>query len=196
MKSARKLAAVLAWTVIIAGCKHKRAPVIPAAATAPPPPTSTIEQASAPLPDVPPPGTPAVVPPNEQEEKPVQKPKHPAHRRKSATDAPGKDQAAKDSTPQQAAEAETAPASPIGQITTSGDSVTMPSEQQIRDTIGTTEKGLDNLKRAFTPSEKETIVQIRAFLKKARMALQQNDLEGAQTLATKAKVLLSELTRG
>jgi ribosomal protein S20 len=38
-------------------------------------------------------------------------------------------------------------------------------------------------------------VEIRTFLTKAKQALSQDDLDGAQTLATKAKVLLDELTK-
>ena len=61
--------------------------------------------------------------------------------------------------------------------------------------IDGTEKGLSELKRTLTTAEQETAVQIRTFLLKARQALAQGDLEGAHTLATKAKVLLDELTK-
>jgi len=39
-----------------------------------------------------------------------------------------------------------------------------------------------------------TATQIRTFLSKAKQALDQDDLDGANTLVTKAKVLLAELT--
>ncbi|MFT4111835.1 hypothetical protein [Silvibacterium sp.] len=195
MTSARKLAVLLAITVVTSGCNHRKAAIIPAAATAPPPPTRSIDQSAVPLPAVPPPETPNVVAGSDADDKPAQKPKRSVRRRKptqSTTENANKDQA---TTTQQAAATEPAENSPIGQITTSGERGATPSEQQIRDSISGTEKGLSDLKRPLSATEKETVVQIRAFLQKARQALQQNDLEGAQTLSTKAKVLLSELTK-
>ncbi|GGG91582.1 hypothetical protein [Silvibacterium dinghuense] len=191
MTSARKLAVLLAITVLTSGCKHRKVAIIPAAATAPPPPTRTIDQSAAALPAVPPPELPNIAPPSEQ--KPAQKPKRSTHRKKTQnTTETNKDQAAGT---QQAASGEAPAVSPIGQITTTGERGATPSEQQIRESLSGTEKGLNDLKRQLSSSEQETVVQIRAFLQKARQALQQNDLEGAQTLATKAKVLLSELTK-
>ena len=53
---------------------------------------------------------------------------------------------------------------------------------------------LANLKHSPSGDEEATAVQIRLFLAKARQATNSNDLDGARTLALKAKVLLDELT--
>jgi hypothetical protein len=45
-----------------------------------------------------------------------------------------------------------------------------------------------------TPSNDEEAVQIRLFLGKARQAALSDDLDGARTLALKAKVLLDEIS--
>ena len=63
------------------------------------------------------------------------------------------------------------------------------------ETITNTENGLNGIKRALSSQEQETVSQIRTFLQKARQALSNDDLDGAKTLATKAKVLLDELTK-
>jgi hypothetical protein len=52
---------------------------------------------------------------------------------------------------------------------------------------------LGKIKQPLTDEEKAITEQIRAFLAKARQAVTDNDLDGAQTLTTKAKVLLDEL---
>ena len=51
------------------------------------------------------------------------------------------------------------------------------------------------MKRSLTSQEQETVNQIKDFLSKARQALSIDDLDGAKNLATKAKVLLDELTK-
>lgn len=203
MKSARKLAAFTLLAVIVSGCKHK-APVsvIPVAATAPPPPTKPIAQPAG-LPPVPQPEVPNVA---KGEPEPPPKPKRTTHRKPkpatpATTDQPAKDQPAQAATPtpettQQASAGEAPAVSPIGQLTTTGESTGTPSRREISDTIDGTEKGLNDLKRTLTPAEQETTMQIRTFLAKAKQALNQDDLDGAHTLATKAKVLLEELVKG
>jgi hypothetical protein len=61
--------------------------------------------------------------------------------------------------------------------------------------IATTERGLNGITRSLNEQEQKTAAQIREFLKQARDALSTNDVDGAHTLAVKAKVLLSELTQ-
>jgi hypothetical protein len=61
--------------------------------------------------------------------------------------------------------------------------------------IATTERGLNGITRSLNEQEQKTAAQIREFLKQAREALATNDVDGAHTLAVKAKVLLSELTQ-
>jgi hypothetical protein len=87
-------------------------------------------------------------------------------------------------------DAESTEVSAIGQLS-SGD----PSDlrQQTIDSIAATEHGLSGITRALTGSEQKTAMHIREFLKQAREALASGDVDGAHTLAAKAKVLLGEL---
>jgi ribosomal protein S20 len=80
--------------------------------------------------------------------------------------------------------------SAIGKLS-SGD----PSDlrRQAEDSITATERGLNSVGRTLSDSEQKTAAQIREFLKQARQALASGDVDGAHTLASKAKVLLSEL---
>ena len=82
--------------------------------------------------------------------------------------------------------------SAIGQLS-SGD----PSDlrRQTLDYITATEHGLGGLNRTLTDPEQKTVAHIREFLKQARTALSSGDVDGAHTLAVKARILLGELTR-
>jgi hypothetical protein len=80
--------------------------------------------------------------------------------------------------------------SAIGQLTT-GDPSDM--RQQTDASIESTEKSLNNINRKLSDQEAKTAAQIREFLKEAREALTAGDIDGAHTLALKAKVLLDEL---
>lgn len=62
------------------------------------------------------------------------------------------------------------------------------------DTITDTERGLRGLGRSLNSQEQKTAAQIRQFIRQARKALGTGDVDGAHTLAAKAKVLLSELS--
>jgi len=66
---------------------------------------------------------------------------------------------------------------------------------QASDSILAIERRLSGLGRVFSEQELKTAAQIREFLKQARAALASGDVDGANTLAAKAKVLLGELTR-
>jgi hypothetical protein len=66
--------------------------------------------------------------------------------------------------------------------------------RETMDSIAATERGLGSIDRALNDQEQKTAAQIREFLKQAREALTSGDVDGAHTLAAKAKVLLSELT--
>jgi phosphoribosylformimino-5-aminoimidazole carboxamide ribonucleotide (ProFAR) isomerase len=48
--------------------------------------------------------------------------------------------------------------------------------------------------RNLNGDQNKTVVQIRSFLDQAQRALHNGDVDGAHTLATKAKTLLDELT--
>jgi outer membrane biosynthesis protein TonB len=196
------MAAFMLFAVIVSGCKHKTpVSVIPVAAQAPPPPAKPIAQPAG-LPPVPQPEAPNVA---KGEPEPPPKPKRTTrHKPKptpATTDQAAKEQSAQAAAPsaeatQQASAGEAPAASPIGQLTTTGESTGTPSRHEILDTIEGTEKGLNDLKRTLTPAEQETTVEIRTFLAKAKQALNQDDLDGAHTQATKAKVLLEELVKG
>jgi hypothetical protein len=204
------MAAFMLFTLLAAGCRHKAPVIAPAAAPPPPLPAKPIDQAAS-LPPVPPPETPKVEPAGAEQpaQPPPQKPRR-APRRKpkpatTTTPATG-DQTAKEAskespaaapgTTQQAAAGEPPESSPIGQLSTSGPEAGAAARRDILDAITATEKGLNELKRPLTAQDKETVTQIRTFLTKARQALSQDDLDGAKTLSTKARVLLEELTKG
>jgi 2,3-bisphosphoglycerate-independent phosphoglycerate mutase len=81
--------------------------------------------------------------------------------------------------------------SAIGQLS-SGD----PAEfrRQTEDSIAAVERGLKTINRALDESEQKTADHIREFIKEAKAALASGDVDGAHTLADKARVLLKELT--
>jgi hypothetical protein len=85
--------------------------------------------------------------------------------------------------------------SPIGQLTTGDSAMGEKAKRETTDLIGETEQGLNGIKRSLSTEEKVTAAQIRTFLKQAQQALANGDTDGAQTLATKAKLLLDELTK-
>ena len=82
--------------------------------------------------------------------------------------------------------------SAIGQLS-SGD----PPDRRLEtvESIANVERGLSNLNRTLSDSEQKTAAQIREYLKEAKDALSTGDVDGARTLAAKAKVLLGELSQ-
>jgi hypothetical protein len=82
--------------------------------------------------------------------------------------------------------------SAIGQLS-SGEPADLRLETS--DWIAATERGLNSLTRTLSAQEQKTAAQIREYLKQAREALISGDVDGAHTLAAKAKVLLSELNQ-
>jgi hypothetical protein len=85
--------------------------------------------------------------------------------------------------------------SPIGQLSSGGADASSQGHQDVEHLITDTENGLNGIKRTLNSDEQMTSTQIKTFLTKARQALADNDLDGAKTLANKAKVLLEELTK-
>jgi hypothetical protein len=67
--------------------------------------------------------------------------------------------------------------------------------QQTEDSIAATERGLNGLSQNLNDQERKTLAQIKEYLKQAKEALSSGDVDGAHTLATKAKAVLSELSR-
>ncbi len=164
---------------LLAGCAHKTAPQPQPLA---PPIVDTPPPQPAPATDLPPPvitvPTPPPAPDTTTETQP--KPKPPARHKKPAPQPP--DQAA----------SETSSVPAIGTLS-SGD----PNDkrQQASDSIAATERGINGITRTLNDQEQKTAAQIREFLKQAREALVTGDVDGASTLAAKAKVLLGELTQ-
>ena len=189
MKAPARRVVGLLPLLLLAGCFHFHKTNQSQVQTLAPP----IEDAPPPKPapsptDLPPPvvTVPVQTPPPQPAAQPEEKPKPPVRRKKPA---PAPQQPPATGNTQQAS-AGNPGVSAIGQLS-SGD----PSDlrQQTLNSIATTERGLKELNRELSDPEKKTVDHIREFLKQARSALSTGDVEGANTLASKAKVLLGEL---
>jgi hypothetical protein len=88
---------------------------------------------------------------------------------------------------------DTAPPTAIGQLTAGPTPDTSGSRQQAASLIDSTQRGVNSL-RNLNGDQNKTVAQIRSFLDQAQRALHNGDVDGAHTLATKAKTLLDELT--
>jgi outer membrane biosynthesis protein TonB len=169
----------VAWLLplLLTGCFHKASqpPVQPLA-----PPIENVPQpAPAPTEPLPPVATvpvPTQVP--DTSAQPKTAPKQPVRRKKSAPPASATQQASS--------------VSAIGQLSSGGAS---DLRQQTVNSITATERGLNGITRGLSSQEQKTAAQIREFLKQARVALNSGNVDGAHTLAVKAKVLLGELSR-
>ncbi|HTH53034.1 MAG TPA: hypothetical protein VL495_03725 [Edaphobacter sp.] len=97
----------------------------------------------------------------------------------------------------QPAEDTTTPVSPedaaIGSLSLGGESNPR-VQQEATDLIASNEKRLGNL-RPHNSAERSQVNRIRNFQRQAQDALKSGDVEGARTLATKAKLLLDDLDR-
>jgi hypothetical protein len=225
MNTASKTAAIALLLAAMTGCTPKaktppqaQAPTITTGqGTLYPPPLTQPDTKPATPPPTPPPVTTAEAPP-QPAPKPTP-PKRTTHKKKPATppadsapaatpaQTPGQtppqtpaqtaetkppDQA---TTTQQASTGEPAAVSPIGTLSSGSESTGAQTRAQTVDLIHSTETSLNSIKRPLSTTEQETATKIRDFLEKARQALGVQDLDGAHTLANKAKVLLDELTK-
>jgi hypothetical protein len=187
MKSTYIVRAALLLPLLLSGCVHKQKTAQNQPALAPP-----IEDAPPPKPDkapvnlpppvitVPTPAQPAAT--NTPPLPPAPKPK-PHHKPKPAEGDQGT---------QVAINTPPAAVSAVGSLS-SGEPADL--RKQTDATISDTERGLNGITRQLSDQEKKTSAQIREFLKQARAALTTGDVDGAHTLAQKAKVLLAELTQ-
>ena len=194
MKTASK-SAVLLLLVFTAGCRHKTKAVLPLHTQAPPvaaPPVTSTAPPQLPT-SAPPQVQLAKTPPPEPKPKPKRK-HHKDVKPEEQNPGPAPETPTTASTQQETAK-QPSGNSPIGQLTTSGDTTSHQNSTEIAELLDSTEKGLDGIKRPLNSEEQVTAAQIRSFLTKARQALGQGDLDGAHTLGTKAKVLLDELTK-
>jgi hypothetical protein len=82
----------------------------------------------------------------------------------------------------------------IGALSAGGD-VNPHAQQEVTDLIGSIDKRLSGLSPQVAETQKAQISRIRNFEKQAQEALASGDLEGAKTLATKAKLLLDDMEK-
>jgi len=194
------ISTALAVMLLSTGCVHKGQQAQTQVPLAPP-----IEDAPLPKPNNAPPNLPPPVISVPEKEKPAtapvtntEPPPPPAPKRKKPSPSKPAAQPTQPAQTAQAAQptteqaANTPPEVPaIGNLA-SGDPVDL--RDQTVTMISDTEKGLRGLNRKLNDQEQKTSAQIREFLKQARTALSTNDVDGAHTLAVKAKVLLGELS--
>ena len=84
--------------------------------------------------------------------------------------------------------------SPIGQLSDGTKQDSGQSKHDTAELIRTTQNGISAVKRTLSPDESKIVMQIHSFLQQAQKALDNGDTDGAFTLATKARVLLDELS--
>jgi len=174
----------VAWLLplLLTACFHK-APKTRVAPLAPPvqaAPQAQPVQAAEPPPPVAAAPAQLVAPVATAATQPQEKPKPPVAHHKPAAK------------PAQVASSGSPGVSAIGQLS-SGE----PSDlrRQTSDSILATDRALNGIPRKLNDQEQRTAAQIREFLKQARAALASGDVDGARTLASKAKVLLGEINR-
>jgi outer membrane biosynthesis protein TonB len=212
MRAAQLRSLCVLLAILCTGCSHKT-PVTPQQAQAPPlqtgkgtlePPKTTqqAEKSDTPLASPLPPPSAQTVPLPPPTPKKVRKPKKPKPADTPPVTAAGSQngQASTGSATAQAAPpAQLQPAaasnSAIGQLTTGDSASGERTKHETADLIGATEQGLISIKRSLSNEEKATAGQIHNYLKQAQQALENGDADGAHLLATKAKVLLDELTK-
>jgi hypothetical protein len=208
MNSTRTGALFLALLPLLAaasiGCKHKAPAPVAQTATAPPLPPSSMTQVPT-VPSLPAPAQPQVGPPGSDQKAeetpptPVRKPHRPKKRLPpdpatmvAAAPASAPVAAAPASAP--VAAAVSPPEPTLGQLSAGGGADSR-ERAAMSEQIHVQEVRLSNLKHPLNDEDEAITKQIESFLSKARQAVAANDLDGAQTLTTKAKVLLDELSR-
>lgn len=175
MKLSAKSAAWL-LTLLLTGCIHKtqvaqNQPLAPPVEETPPSKPEPVPT------NLPPPDVTIPVQPEPQLPVPAEPIKKPVKHKKPANTK----EVASNATPAVSA---------IGQLTTA-DPPNM--RQQTDAMIESTEKSLNGINRKLDDQEVQKAAQVREFLKQARDAMTSGDIDGAHTLAIKAKVLLDEL---
>jgi hypothetical protein len=214
MKGANLCASLVLLALSTTGCSHKNAspplqaqapPLQTGKGTLPPPETTQPQEKSeTPLASpLPPPSSQSVpLPPPTPK-----KVRHPKKAPPKSTDTTQTAAATSGNTPATSGSTTTAPASPrtvsassvpgspIGQLTTGDSALGERTKHETADLIGGTQQGLNGIKRSLSTDEQTTATQIRTFLRQAQQALDSGDTDGAHTLATKAKLLLDELTK-
>jgi outer membrane biosynthesis protein TonB len=212
MRAAQLRLLCVLTAIFCTGCSHKT-PGTPQQAQAPPlqtgkgtlePPKTTqqAEKSDTPLASPLPPPSAQSVPLPPPTPKKVRKPKKPKPADTPPVAAAGSQNSqasAGPSTAQATPPAQLQPAavgnSAIGQLTIGDSASGERTKHETADLIGATQQGLIAIKRPLSNEEKATAGQIHNYLKQAQQALDNGDADGAHLLATRAKVLLDELTK-
>ncbi|HWE84325.1 MAG TPA: hypothetical protein VG267_05235 [Terracidiphilus sp.] len=184
MSRAARVALVLVLALTACHDKNQvqnQPPLAPPIEDTPPPPPSKAP-ASLPPPVITVPQQPQQ-PATQAQETPPTPPPKPKHHKKPATEQQNTQVAQNNGAPQVSAEGNFAPVEPAD------------LRKQTSDSIADTEKGLGAITRKLSDQEQKTRDQVREFLKQAKTALGSGDVDGAHTLALKAKVLLGELNQ-
>lgn len=85
-------------------------------------------------------------------------------------------------------------AAAIGALTSGGEA-NPKSQQEAAEMIAANEKRLNGLSAQVSEEQKPQISKVKNFQRQAQEALNSGDVEGAKTLATKAKLLLDDLLK-
>jgi len=97
--------------------------------------------------------------------------------------------------PADSAPAPSAPPATLGALAPGGGSADPKQQQEVMAKIGAVEKRINDLPAATADREQKQIAKVRQFLKEASDALKGGDAEGAGILATKADLLMDDLTK-
>lgn len=177
----------VAWLLplILTACVHKNdqaknqplaPPIVDKPTTLPTPTPTPLPPSAATVPPAP---TAEITPPAQPVQKPAKKPHH------TKTDTKNTEQASNTSSGSPEVSA-------IGQLSP-GDPSDLRAETV--ESLWSTEHGLKDINRRLNDQEQRTVAQIKEFLKQARTALTSGDVDGAHTLAVKAKVLFGEISQ-
>ena len=92
-------------------------------------------------------------------------------------------------------EAPTAPAATLGALAPGGGAADPKQQQEVTAKISAVDKRIVDLPSGTAEKEQKQIVKVKQFLKEASDALKGGDVEGAGILATKADLLMDDLTK-
>ena len=192
--SYRSCAVLLFFAVGLAGCRHTVRTLQVPQTQAPSINTSAITVIT-PLPSVPATAKPSVEPAAASkpavQAPPKSETKHRRRHRKENKEKHPVNEAPEETKTQE--EAETTPPAINATQWSTGTALDSRQRAQMLTAIQAQEHRIADVKQADTTDRQAIVVQIRLFLEKARQSVANNDLDGALTLTTKARVLLDEL---
>ena len=217
MRAVKTRASLSLLVVLCTGCPFRKASTPPQQAQAPPlqsgtgtlsppkpaqPQEKTTSPLASPLPPpsaqsvpLPPPPPPKKVRHRVKPPKPAETPQTAPAAPGGTTPTPGSQATAQAAVPDTPVADHPGATSPIGVLTTGDSAMGERTKHETADLIAETQQGLNGIKRSLSAEEKVTAAQIRTFLKQSQQALDSGDTDGAKGWATKAKLLLDELTK-